>query len=298
MTTLVKIMVKAPRDRRAVYFARYVFMLFFLLWQSFLSLQVFADGGIKPGEEKFTLSAGVFLPTFNTRLQINNTDLDLGDEIDVENDLGLKESETVFWFGGTWRFAPHHRVGVSYFQFKRDATKTLLKDIEIEDEVYPAGASLESEFKLQTIPITYYYTFRKRQNYQMSFSAGLHWMTLDLNIVGKADLGTVTGDGNVSASANAPMPLFGLEYEHYFNSRWTMAIHGEIFGIDLSDDTFAFSGMITNLSVNTIYYFIDNVGAGVALNWFTIDIDIKDDDWNGGFDYEYLGPQFFVTARF
>jgi len=273
-------------------------MLFFLVGQSFFALQVFAEGGIKPGEEKFTLSAGVFLPNFNTQITVNNTDLDLGGDVDLENDLGLKDNETVFWAGGTWRFAPRHRVGIAYFQFKRDATQTLLRDIEIDDEVYPAGASLESEFKLQTIPITYYYTFRKRQNYQLSLSAGLHWMAIDLSVIGKADLGTITGDGNVSATAAAPMPLFGLEYEHYLNSRWTTSVHGEIFGIDLSDSTFAFSGTITNLSVNTIYYFVDNVGAGIALNWFTIDIDIKDDDWNGGLDYDYLGPQFFITARF
>ena len=261
-------------------------------------LQSAAKEGVQPGEEEFTLSAGVFFPSFNTQLKVNNTDLDLGTDVDLENDLGLKEDETVFWAGGTWRFASRHRVGVSYFQFKRDASKTLLKDIEIDDEVYPAGASVETEFKLQTIPITYYYTFRKRQNHQLSFSAGLHWMTMDLNVVGKAGLGPENVDGNASASADAPMPLFGLEYEYYFNRRWTMAIHGEIFGIDLSDDTFSFSGTITNLSVNAIYYFIDNLGAGLAINWFTIDVDIKDDDWNGGFDYEYLGPQIFLTARF
>ena len=297
MTTLELLMYKLQQNRQKLSLSKCVW-LFLLSGHILFSTLAFAEGGIKPGEEKFTLSAGVFLPTFNTKVTVNNSDLDLGSEIDVENDLGLKEDETVFWFGGTWRFAPRHRVGVAYFQFKRDATKTLLTDLEIGDEIYEAGATLESEFKLQTIPITYYYTFRKRENYHLSLSAGLHWMTLDLAVVGKANLGNQITDGNVSASAAAPMPLLGVEYEYYFNHRWTTAVHGEIFAIDLSDDTFAFSGAITNLSVNTIYYFIDNVGVGVAINWFTIDIDIKDDDWNGGFDYEYLGPQFFVTARF
>ena len=297
MLNLKQVVDKLFQNSRIIYARRY-FLLLLLASMGLLSIEANASEGIKPGEEKFTLSAGVFLPTFNTKLKVNNSDLDLGTDIDVENDLGLKENETVFWAGGTWRFAPRHRVGVSYFQFKRDATKTLLKDLVIEDEVYPAGASLESEFKLQTIPITYYYTFRKKQNNLLALSAGLHWMTLELNIVGKANLGNVVDDGKVNATANAPMPLIGLEYEYFFHDRWIASVHGEIFGLDLSDDTFAFSGTITNLSLNTIYYFIDNVGAGVALNWFTINIDIKDDDWNGGFDYDYLGPQFFITARF
>lgn len=134
------------------------------------------DGGatefIKPGEERFFLAAGAFLPSFDTRLRVDNKELGIGDEVDLEKDLGLNEEETVFWGSGYWRFASCHRLSLSYFQFKRDASAIAQQDIEIDDEIFPVGATLASEFKIQVVPIAYSYSLVKRSKLEFGGSLG------------------------------------------------------------------------------------------------------------------------------
>ncbi len=56
-----------------------------------------AEEWIKPGEERFFLSGGVFLPSFDTNLSVDNNTLGAGLNVDLEDDLGLKKDETTFW---------------------------------------------------------------------------------------------------------------------------------------------------------------------------------------------------------
>lgn len=43
---------------------------------------------------------------------------------------------------------------------------------------------------------------------------------------------------------------------------------------------------------------VNNVGLGLALNWFKLDVDLDDSEWDGSANYEYWGPQIYVTVRF
>ncbi|MNT47509.1 hypothetical protein D3C72_1842310 [compost metagenome] len=59
-----------------------------------------------------------------------------------------------------------------------------------------------------------------------------------------------------------------------------------------------FQGTILNATVNGDWWFSDYFGAGVAVNWFGFDIDVEAKRWNGNLNYQYLGPQIYLTGRF
>jgi hypothetical protein len=42
----------------------------------------------------------------------------------------------------------------------------------------------------------------------------------------------------------------------------------------------------------------NNFGVGVAVNYFSLDVEVDDSEWKGTFDYEYFGPQIYLAARF
>ena len=256
-----------------------------------------AEDWIKQGEETFTFGLGAFLPAFNTTLRIDNQTVGAGDSIDLEDDLGLKEDESVFWVSGTWRFADRHRLGVSYFSFNRDATATALRELEIGDEIYPVGASLQTEFGLDITPVFYAYSFIKNQKHELAGSFGFHWFAINFEVSGSASTAGGDADANASATADVPLPLFGVRYDYFINQRWTTSVHGEVFALELTDEAFHFSGSVYNVRFSTDYWVTKNFGIGAAVNWFDIDAKIDDSEWKGAIEYRYFGPQIYIQAR-
>jgi hypothetical protein len=273
-------------------------ILFTLASLTFAPALSYADEWIKPGEETLTFGMGVFLQAFDTTLRVDNQSAGAGSDVDLENDLGLTEDQSVFWANLNWRFADRHRFGVSYFNFTRDATAEALEEIEIGDEIYPVGATLTTEFSASIMPFYYAYSFIKKDKHELAGSIGFHWFELSLDVKGSGSISTVgDADADFYASVNAPLPLIGVRYDYYVNDRWTASIHGEYFALDLVDDEINFSGSLANIRLSTDYWFTNNFGMGAAINWFDLDAEVDDDNWKGAVDYRYFGPQIYVQAR-
>lgn len=256
-----------------------------------------AEDWIKPGNETLTFGIGVFLQAFDTSLRVDNQNVGIGDSVDLENDLGLKEDETVFWTNVNWRFADKHRLGVSYFSINRNSSATALRDLVIGDEIYPVGTSLKTEFDVNITPFYYAYSFIKNDKHELAGSFGFHWFAIDLKIEGSASSAAGDADANVSASADAPLPLFGIRYDYYVNQRWTTSVHGEVFALDIADVALNFSGNLYNIRLSTDYWVTNNFGIGAAINWFNLDAEVDDNNWKGAVDYRYFGPQIYLQAR-
>ena len=92
-----------------------------------------AEEWIRPGTETWLISGGVFLPEFDTNIRVNNTNLDAGAGVNLEDKLSLEKRNETSYFDLKWRFFERHRLGVSYFRFKRDASATASQDIQIGD---------------------------------------------------------------------------------------------------------------------------------------------------------------------
>lgn len=274
-------------------------LLYTLLLLLILPRFSLAEEWITPGEETLEFGIGVFLPSFDSSLRVDNTDQDLGSGVDLENDLGLQSSETTVWVSGTWRFSANHRISLAYFGFSRDSVATALTDIEVGEEIFPAGATLTTNFDYQSIPIVYSYSFIKSKKHELAGSFGIHLDTLDLKIRGDAFVGGGGSvDGEVNAKATVPLPLLGVKYDYHASKRWTSGIHAEVFALDLEDTEFGFSGRVYNVRASTEYWFYNHFGVGAAINWFSMDVDVKDTEWRGRIDYDYLGPQIYANMRF
>jgi len=202
-----------------------------------------ADDWINPGEETFKFGLGFFLSTIDSKVRVDNTDLDLGTGIDLENDLGLRENNSSFWLGTAWRFSANHRLTVNYFDFSRESTATALVDLEIGEEIFPAGATLTTDFQYQSLPVIYSYSFIKSKKHELAGSFGIHIASIDFKINGDAFVGGGGSvDGEVNAKVTAPLPLFGISYDYQASKRWISGIHGELFAIDIEGSDSSFSG--------------------------------------------------------
>jgi hypothetical protein len=268
---------------------------FVLIWGCLIPTTGKAGEWINPGEERFYFVGGVFLPAIDTTVRVDNKNTGgNGDEINLEDDLGFDDSQTTFYGNAYWRFFPRHRIGAGYFRFKDDTTATAQSQLEIGDEIFPVGASLSTEFKFEIFPIHYSYSFIKREKMEFSGTVGLHWYRIDFMVGGSASLGGPGADAQVTAEANAPLPLLGLSFQYNFTPKWTASIQGEGFALSYGD----FDGNLVNLAARTEYWFFNHFGAGLALNWFRLDVEVDSSDWRGELEYKYWGPQIYITARF
>lgn len=267
------------------------------MWLSFTGTGLAGDW-IKPGEEKFRFDAGAFLAAFDTTLRIDSKTFGQGTDINLEDDLDYDDSTITYLFGGYWRFTKHHRLYASYFVFDRDSSAQLNKEIEVGDEVFPVGAGISSEFNLKIIPIAYGYSFINNEKHELTVILGLHWYKAEFKIAGYDHAGAEPAEADASVDANLPLPAIGFAYEYRFTERWTAGAMAQAFYLKGSSSSLDFSGSLLNLGVKTEYWLFKNIGIGAAVNYFDLDADVEDDDWKGALDYEYFGPQIYVTFRF
>jgi hypothetical protein len=254
------------------------------------------------GEDVFTIRAGGYFSDFDTNVRLSGPNG--GDKVNLEDTLGLDSSQTVFRGGVSWRFAPRHRFELEYLDFRRDATGTADRSfvIDTEDGTYQfdAGATLETAFDWQLVPVTYTYSFYKSKNLELAASAGIHWFRSKIGYEGSATVTPPGGDpGPVasaaeSESASGPLPVFGLKAGYALSKHWFVGAKAGWFGLDYDD----YSGELWDLGVTTEYWFSENFGAGVGYGYYSIDISVADGDYNTAADYTYDGLNVYVAFRY
>ena len=87
---------------------------------------------LKPGEERFKVVGGWFLPAFNTDVRFDDTDSE-GDNVSLGDDLGMDEDQSGGILGFEWRIADRHRLAASWSQFTQNATRVIDEQITIGD---------------------------------------------------------------------------------------------------------------------------------------------------------------------
>lgn len=253
---------------------------------------------IQPGEEKWTFLVGAFLPAFRSKMEVDGQTTGTGDRISLGDDLGVDQNTTGGYLGAEWRFAPRHRFGFTYTRFTLRGSRSAQRDLHIDDKVYPVGASLDSELRLEVIPLTYSYSVMKKADDELALTAGLHWDRVTFKIDGSITLGPGSGSRETSVTGNIPLPLLGVRYEHNFNERWSAGGAISAFALSFGEETTGFKGSIVSARLNGEYRMTKHLGLGAALDAFKVGTKADKDNWHGGFDYYYWGPQIYLTARY
>lgn len=252
---------------------------------------------LQAGDERFKVVAGWFLPAFNTDVRIDNGG-DPGDEIDLDRDLGVDRDQSGVLLGFEWRIAERHRLAASYSSFSQSATRTIDREITIGDEIYPVDATIKTSWSLDMIPITYSYSFIKSDSNELAGTFGIHWDSISLGLKGSTSLSDDDLNADVSSGADLPLPLIGLRYDHNFSNNWSAGLSGSYFTIEFGESELDARGSLYNFRAYTEYRFMGRYGAGLAVDLFNLNIKASKPRLTGEYDYDYWGPQLYLTARF
>jgi len=261
---------------------------------SLLASAASADS-LKPGDERFKFVAGWFLPAFGTDVRIDG-ETEPGDDVNLDDDLGLDGDQSGALLGFEWRMAQRHRLGVTWSSFSQEATRVIDREITIGDETFPIDASLRSDWSLDLIPITYSYSFVQSEKNELAGTFGIHWDRFSLKVVGTLDNNQLVGE--TDSSADLPLPLLGLRYDHHFSDSWSAGASASYFTIEFGEDTLDAEGSLYSARAYMEYRFRGRYGAGLAIDAFKLDLEATKNRFTGAYEYDYWGPQLYLTARF
>lgn len=251
------------------------------------------------GEETLKLEVGYFLTTWNTRVRVNNTESD-NTLVDLESDLGFDEDDETFYANLEWRFADRHRLAAGYWRLTRTSSAVLMSEITVDEETYPVGARLGSEWEVEIIPISYSYSFFKSPRLEAAATIGVHWDTFSLDVRGDAFVAGTSGsvDGRASAEADAPLPLVGLRLDYQPWQRWQMGLLGNWFAVSSDWTDGDIEGEIINANAYLEFAVTGHFGLGAKYTYFSLDVDADEGNWQGELDFEYEGPQVYFSLEF
>jgi hypothetical protein len=238
-------------------------------------------------DDRFSLSLGVFLTDRDTEARFDSS-LGDGTDTDLETDLGLDSSDSVFRVDGYFRFNERHRVDFSVFDLSRKNSKQIERDIQWGDTLFSVDAVVKTDNDLSIYKAAYTYSFLNGEGGYLGATIGLYVADFKMSIaeenLGQAEIGELT----------APLPVIGLRGEYALSDRWSFRASGEFFFIEYED----IDGSLVDIYAGFDYSVLDNMSIGVGFNSVTIDVDATKSSFGGALNWQYSGALAFLKFNF
>ena len=236
----------------------------------------------------FYLSLGTFTVNSDTKVELDGEG-QIGTPINFEKTFG-DENATRIRLDGYWRFADRHKVRFMSFSSRVENTRTLDEEITWGDETFPIDASVTAENKFAIYEVAYEYAFMRREKFELTASAGLHWTSLTLKLTNNEGASSVSDEG----SLDLPLPVFGLR--GLWNPYGDFWIDGSAQVFSLSYD--AYDGHLSDYRLAALWQPKKWLGVGLGYNVFKVDVDADKERFRGSLNWQYDGPQVFISGTF
>jgi hypothetical protein len=250
-------------------------------------------------DNKFVFNLGGFVVNSDVKAGLNGQST-TNPDVDFDETFGQAGDSTRIRADALWRITPAHQLRYSYFDYSRETSRVIDRDINWGDYTFTVGGLVEVERSFKVHALAYEWAFLRRPTYEVAASFGVHYTDLSLQLSGNA---TVTdANGNVTAvgatvresSLKAPLPLIGLRGGWVMAPQWYLDGEARIFKLDID----GYDGNWSDLGVNVTWMFHPNFGVGAGYNRFYTKVDVDRDNFNGHLKFGYSGLRLFVTGTF
>jgi hypothetical protein len=244
--------------------------------------------------DQFEVSLGWFLNDFNTELRVDSETLGLGTIIDVEEVLDLDEEISVWRVEGLYRFSQNgrHKIDFMLYDLSRDATRTLTRDIQFEDQVFTVGTTVNTTFDLQIMKVAYAYSLMLNETFDISVSGGIHFQDIKFQL---EDIGKGIEE---ELDLIAPLPVIGLRADIALTEKLYLKESLDLFFLKYED----FRGRLIDFNIALEYKIRDQVGVGLGWESNRIEVEAEDEDAPldlvGELDFWYSGVWLYATVYF
>jgi hypothetical protein len=185
-------------------------------------------------------------------------------------------------------------VDLDYLYFNRDATKTIGKDIVVDNVTLAVGTQVETTFNYQIIRAAYSYSFFQDDRMDLAGSFGFFVMPIKFEMSAPG-LGSDAGDFNFTA----PLPAFGLRGDFAITPRWMLRTNLDFFYLEYE----SFKGALVDTRIAVEYNPWEHFGFGLGLDSFRLKLTAEDEDYpsvdfQGNIKSQFFGVQLYARYFF
>ena len=224
-------------------------------------------------------SLGAFFADQNMKTEFEVTVGDTDLIIDFEDDLGLRDSQSVFRLAAFYDFNERHRLDLDIFDLSQTAVVTGTREIEWGDTVFPISAELSTELDLTIYKVAYTYNFLRREKYKLGVTAGFYVADVALH------LNLLENDEEERGDLTAPLPVFGFRGEYLISDRWRASASTEWFAVEINQ----YKGDLHDFLIGIDYRFGNHAAVGLGYNDVEIDVDATEEDLRADLIWQYSG---------
>ncbi len=246
-----------------------------------------ADLGVKR-QPRFEIRITAFADSADSKVIRDADDGTPGDEIDLENLLGVSDSETIFQLDAIYRLNAHHRIELGYHEFSRAGLTTLGGDLRVGNTTFLDGTELASTFDSEVLRLGYGYSIINDAQKELGVMAGLHVNSRTADIRASA-----TGQRERS-DVSTPLPVLGLFGSVELGTKSALAAKAQMFAMEFD----RLEGYMLYLNLEWMRRFGDRFSAGIAYNFYGTDLESTDIDARGTFKTRHHGPAVFFSTNF
>ena len=233
---------------------------------------------------------GGFFVDRDTGARLDGDVLGTGTELNLEGDLGLDTSSTVFRLDGAYRISDSHRVDFALFDLSRESKAQLIdSEIQFGDETYEVNTQVDSKLDLIIFKLAYTWSFLLRDESFLGASLGLYTATTKAEIRTTSVVGSVESDG-----LTAPLPVIGLRGAYQIAPRWVFRGSAEIFQLEIDN----IDGRLVDVFAGVDLLVHNTISVGLGYNYAETNIDSTNQDFSGGLDWTYDGVMLYGQIGF
>lgn len=241
---------------------------------------------------RIKVTAGLFIPVNNTKIEVGNQSGTFGTTIDFEDDLGFRKSSSTFLSDIQWRASRRSRFDLSFFHLERTTSYQLKKEIEFGDHTYPVDASVNSFFENNIYRFSYGYAFLLNPKYELGLMIGAHILrsNVGISLIGAtAQLGYKD-----DFDFTAPLPDLGIWGGYAFTDKLALTGNVSYLSLKIND----VSGKIISYNLSVMYEVIPNLDLALGYTGLNFDVDVQKKRLQGYFKWGYNGPSLTVSYAF
>jgi len=239
----------------------------------------------KPGLE---LRAGIYSNNIDSRIIRRPVDGGPGEEVSLEDVLGVDRKKNVLQIDAIYRFAQFHRLELGYFELGRDSRTTLLTDITIGDETFLQGTEIDVDADFKVTRLTYGFSLMNDSQKELGLLVGMHITNYDALVVAEQ-----TGQ-RVESSVSTPLPVIGIFGGLALGEKTDLSASVQLFRMEFDH----YDGSLNALYLGLKHNFTERVGAGIGYNFFALNLDSPDAKLRGTLHVRHHGPIVFAAFRF
>ena len=229
-----------------------------------------------------------FNGNIETQVERDGPDGQRGDELDLEDNLGVADRQTMTKFDLFFRTAFYHRLQVGYFELSRNSPATLQRGVNFGEQAYLSGTAVTTSTELELWRFGYSYFLIDAPPEEVYSADAVGSSRFELGLTADSEERTET------ARVDASLPTLGVHGSVALGSHWQLSADIDVFLLDAD----RYEGYMAYLGLNLERELGKHFSAGVGYDYYGMHLSSRDEGLRGVFEMRFFGPKLYLSTRF